>query len=67
MVSPIAVRHDAPRERRTAPEHAATVLALAEAVGTEEVALAEAGGTIGYEILTGLGPRYLRRYQENPA
>jgi alanine racemase len=30
-------------------------------------ALAEAGGTIGYEILTGLGPRYLRRYQENPA
>ncbi len=27
-------------------------------------ALAEAGGTIGYEILTGLGPRYLRRYQE---
>jgi alanine racemase len=30
-------------------------------------ALAEAGGTIGYEILTGLGPRYLRRYQEVPA
>jgi alanine racemase len=30
-------------------------------------ALAEAGGTIGYEILTGLGPRYLRRYQERPA
>ena len=29
--------------------------------------LAEAGGTIGYEILTGLGPRYLRRYQERPA
>jgi alanine racemase len=27
-------------------------------------ALAEAGGTIGYEILTGLGPRYQRRYQE---
>jgi len=26
--------------------------------------LAEAGGTIGYEILTSLGPRYLRRYQE---
>jgi alanine racemase len=27
-------------------------------------ALAAAAGTIGYEILTGLGPRYLRRYQE---
>ncbi|MDM7930760.1 alanine racemase [Tabrizicola sp.] len=27
-------------------------------------ALAEAGGTIGYEILTSLGPRHLRRYQE---
>lgn len=26
--------------------------------------LAKAGGTIGYEILTSLGPRYLRRYQE---
>ncbi len=30
-------------------------------------ALAEAGGTIGYEILTALGPRYQRRYQESPA
>lgn len=30
-------------------------------------ALAEAGGTIGYEILTGLGARYLRRYQERGA
>ena len=30
-------------------------------------ALAESGGTIGYEILTGLGPRYQRRYQELPA
>ncbi|MBA3910652.1 MAG: alanine racemase [Rhodobacter sp.] len=27
-------------------------------------ALADAAGTIGYEILTSLGPRYLRRYQE---
>jgi alanine racemase len=26
--------------------------------------LAEIGGTIGYELLTALGPRYLRRYQE---
>ena len=25
-------------------------------------ALADQAGTIGYEILTGLGPRYLRRY-----
>lgn len=30
-------------------------------------ALAEAGGTIGYELLTALGPRYQRRYQERPA
>ena len=30
-------------------------------------ALAEAGGTIGYEILTGLGARYQRRYQEGAA
>jgi alanine racemase len=30
-------------------------------------ALAEAGGTIGYEILTGLGNRYLRRHQERGA
>jgi alanine racemase len=30
-------------------------------------ALAEAAGTIGYEILTSLGPRYLRRHQERPA
>ena len=30
-------------------------------------ALATAAGTIGYEILTGLGPRYSRRYQERPA
>jgi alanine racemase len=29
--------------------------------------LADAAGTIGYEILTGLGPRYVRRYQERPA
>jgi alanine racemase len=29
--------------------------------------LADAAGTIGYEVLTGLGPRYLRRYQERPA
>ncbi len=29
--------------------------------------LADAVGTIGYEILTGLGPRYVRRYQERPA
>lgn len=27
-------------------------------------ALAETAGTIGYEVLTALGPRYLRRYQE---
>ena len=27
-------------------------------------ALAETAGTIGYEVLTNLGPRYLRRYQE---
>jgi alanine racemase len=38
-------------------------------LGTHQTvdALAEAGGTIGYEILTGLGPRYRRRYQEHPA
>ena len=29
--------------------------------------LAEIGGTIGYELLTALGPRYQRRYQERPA
>lgn len=29
--------------------------------------LADAAGTIGYEILTSLGPRYLRRYQERTA
>jgi alanine racemase len=29
--------------------------------------LADAAGTIGYEILTGLGPRYLRRYSEGAA
>lgn len=29
--------------------------------------LADAAGTIGYEILTSLGPRYARRYQERPA
>ncbi len=30
-------------------------------------ALADAAGTIGYEILTALGPRHERRYQERPA
>ena len=30
-------------------------------------ALAGIGGSIGYEILTSLGPRYTRRYQERPA
>lgn len=30
-------------------------------------ALADMAGTIGYEILTALGPRYTRRYQERPA
>ena len=30
-------------------------------------ALAADAGTIGYELLTGLGPRYTRRYQERPA
>jgi alanine racemase len=29
--------------------------------------LAEMAGTIGYELLTALGPRYTRRYQERPA
>jgi alanine racemase len=29
--------------------------------------LSEMGGTIGYELLTALGPRYQRRYQERPA
>jgi alanine racemase len=29
--------------------------------------LADMGGTIGYELLTALGPRYQRRYQERPA
>ena len=29
--------------------------------------LADIAGTIGYELLTALGPRYLRRYQERPA
>ena len=30
-------------------------------------ALADMAGTIGYELLTALGPRYSRRYQERPA
>ncbi|NHB76913.1 alanine racemase [Rhodobacter calidifons] len=30
-------------------------------------ALASMAGSIGYEILTALGPRYTRRYQERPA
>jgi len=30
-------------------------------------ALAQVGGTIGYELLTALGPRYQRRYQERGA
>jgi alanine racemase len=30
-------------------------------------ALADTAGTIGYELLTALGPRYTRRYQERPA
>jgi alanine racemase len=30
-------------------------------------ALADMAGTIGYELLTSLGPRYNRRYQERPA
>jgi alanine racemase len=30
-------------------------------------ALADAAGTIGYELLTALGHRYTRRYQERPA
>ena len=30
-------------------------------------ALANIAGSIGYEILTSLGPRYTRRYQERPA
>lgn len=30
-------------------------------------ALADSAGTIGYELLTALGPRYTRRYQERPA
>lgn len=30
-------------------------------------ALADIAGTIGYELLTALGPRYTRRYQEHPA
>ncbi|MCC6519633.1 MAG: alanine racemase, partial [Tabrizicola sp.] len=29
--------------------------------------LADIAGTIGYELLTALGPRYTRRYQERPA
>lgn len=29
--------------------------------------LADMAGTIGYELLTALGPRYVRRYQERPA
>jgi alanine racemase len=29
--------------------------------------LADFAGTIGYDILTGIGPRYSRRYQERPA
>jgi alanine racemase len=30
-------------------------------------ALADVAGTIGYELLTALGPRYERRYQERPS
>ena len=29
--------------------------------------VAESAGTIGYELLTALGPRYQRRYQERLA
>ncbi len=49
---------------------AADVTALAEVPEALDIlgpqqgidALAAAAGTIGYEILTGLGPRYVRRH-----
>jgi alanine racemase len=54
---------------------AADVTGLGEVPDTLEIlgphqgvdALADAAGTIGYEILTGLGPRYVRRYTGGPA
>ena len=54
MVSLTKPRHDAPRERRTAPEHAAAVLALVEALGTEEVALADAAGRVSAQPIASL-------------
>ena len=42
------------------PEVPATLDILCPAQGVD--ALAQAAGTIGYEVLTSLGPRYKRRY-----
>ncbi len=49
--------------------HLAEVPRTLDILGTRQTVdeLADAAGTIGYEILTGLGPRYERRYQERPA
>lgn len=49
--------------------HLAEVPRFLDILGPHQTvdALAEMGGTIGYEILTGLGPRYQRRYLEHPA
>jgi alanine racemase len=49
--------------------HLAEVPRTLDILGPQQTVdeLADAAGTIGYEILTGLGPRYVRRYQERPA
>jgi alanine racemase len=50
------------------PENTARVGALAELIGPSMPPddVARAAGTIGYEILTGLGPRYARDYKGQP-
>ncbi len=47
------------------PEKAARVGSLAELIGpaVPPDEIADTAGTIGYEILTGLGPRYVRHYK----
>lgn len=51
------------------PETVAHSGAFAEAIGARQTAddLAEAAGTIGYEILTSLGRRYRRTYRGGPS
>ena len=57
--------------RRVSGESGATLLLLSDGHANRGVtshdALADVAGTIGYELLTALGARYTRRYQERPA